>query len=376
MQSVAQGFLVYQLTGSEFALGIVSFIGTVPTLFLMLPAGAIIDRMDRRRLLVGTQSVMMILAFALAALAATNRLQIWHIALMAAILGVAQSFDAPARQAMAVEMVEDRRYLTNAIALNSTIFNLARVVGPAIGGAVLAALGAAWCFGLNGLSFVAVIIALALMRLPALAREVHVAPLMEQTLIGLRYVWRNVPIRTMIMILAMSSLFGSWYGVLLPAFAADVLHVGKIGLGALNVAVGVGALIGSLIMASLGSYRRKALIMSAGSVLFPIAALMMAWSRSFPLSLLSLAVIGLAFVSQNASINTLIQEMVPDELRGRVMAVYSLMFFGSTPFAALLAGSLAQALGPQTGTAIGAVIALAFALGVFILVPSLRKLEG
>jgi MFS family permease len=376
MQSVAQGWLVFQLTGSEFALGAVSFIGTIPTLFLMLPAGTIVDRVERRRLLVGTQSVMMTLAFILTALAATNRLQIWHIAVMAAILGVVQSFDAPARQAMAVEMVEDRRYLTNAIALNSTIFNLARIVGPAIGGAILAAIGAAWCFGLNGLSFVAVIIALLLMRMPVLKYEVRTAPIWEQTMIGLRYVWQNMPVRTMIMLLGMSSLFGSWYGVLLPAFAADVLNVGKIGLGALNVAVGVGALVGSLIVASLGQFQRKALLMAAGSIVFPVASLVMAWSRSFPLSLASLGVIGLAFVLQNASINTLIQQMVPDELRGRVMAVYSLMFFGSTPFASLLAGSLAQTLGTQLGTAIGAGIALAFALGVFIFVPSLRNLEG
>ena len=375
MQSVAQGWLVYQLSGSALALGAVSFIGTVPTLFLMLPGGAIVDRVPRRRLLLATQSVMMLLAFIMAALAATGKLQIWHIAVLAAILGIAQSFDAPARQALAVEMVEDRRYLSNAIALNSTIFNLARIVGPAIGGAVLAAVGAAWCFGLNGLSFVAVLIALLLMRLPATGTAVRTAPLLEQTMIGLRYVWENIPIRTMMLLVAVASLFGSSYAVLLPAFAANVLKVGEFGLGALNVAVGAGALVGSLIVASLGQSQRKPLLLTVGSLLFPFALLGMAASRSFPLSLVCLALIGVAVVMQNATINTLIQQMVPDELRGRVMAVYSLTFFGTAPFAALQAGGMAQAFGPQIGVAVGAVVTLLFALGVLIFVPSVRRLK-
>jgi MFS family permease len=375
MQSVAQGWLVYQLSGSALALGAVSFIGTVPTLFLMLPGGAIVDRVPRRRLLLATQSVMMLLAFIIAGLAATGKLQIWHIAVLAATMGIVQSFDAPARQALAVEMVEDRRYLSNAIALNSTIFNLARIVGPAIGGAVLAAAGAAWCFGLNGLSFVAVLIALLLMRLPASATEVRTAPLLEQTMIGLRYVWDNVPIRTMMLLVAVASLFGSSYAVLLPAFAANVLHVGEIGLGALNVAVGAGALVGSLIVASLGQSGRQPFLLTGGSLLLPLALLGMAASRSFPLSLACLALTGMAIVTQNATINTLIQQAVPDELRGRVMAVYSLTFFGTAPFAALQAGGLAQAFGPQIGVALGAVITLLFALGVMVFVPSVRRLN-
>ena len=376
MQSVAQGWLVYQLTGSEFALGAISFIGTLPTLFLMLPAGTIVDRTPRRQLLLVTQTIMMVLAFVLAGLAATHTLQIWHIGVLAVCLGLAQSFDAPARQAMAVEMVEDRRHLMNAIALNSTIFNLARVVGPAVGGAVLAALGAAWCFGLNGLTFLAVIVALFLMRLPDVRQEVRSAPLIEQTMIGLRYVWENPPIRMMILLLAVSALFGFSYAVLLPAFAADVLNVGEIGLGAMNAAVGVGALIGSLIVASLGHYRHKAFLMTAGSLIFPLGLLGLAVSGSFALSLGCLAVVGLAWVIQNATINTLIQQMVPDSLRGRVMAVYSLMFFGTAPFSALEAGSLAQAFGPRVGVGAGAVITLVFAIGILIAVPSLRKLEG
>lgn len=375
MQSVAQGWLVFQLTGSEFALGAISFIGTLPTLFLMLPAGALADRIPRKGVLLVTQTVMMLLAFILATLAATKTLQIWHIGVLAACLGIANSFDAPARQAMAVEMVEDRADLTNAIALNSMIFNLARVVGPAIGGAVLAAVGAAWCFALNGLSFVAVLVALLLMKLPQMRQEVRTDPLTLQVAEGVKYVWRTPVIRTATAIVAISSLFGFSYAVLLPAFAVDVLHVGEAGLGALNTAVGIGALFGSLIVASMTQVRRKGLLLTAGSILFPAALFIFAFSHSFWLSLAALCVIGVAFVAQNALSNTVIQTVVPDKLRGRVMAVYMLMFFGTTPFGSLQAGSIAQAFGLPAGVAVGAGLTLAFALFVFFTVPVLRRVE-
>ena len=375
MQSVAQGWLVFQLTGSEFALGAISFIGTLPTLFLMLPAGALADRIPRRHVLLITQTVMMLLAFILASLAATKVLQVWHIGVLAACLGIANSFDAPARQAMAVEMVEDRADLTNAIALNSTIFNLARVVGPAIGGAVLAALGAAWCFALNGLSFLAVLVALLMMKLPKLHQEVRTDPLTLQVAEGIKYVWQTPVIRTATAVVTVASLFGFSYAVLLPAYAVDVLHVGEAGLGAMNTAVGLGALVGSLIVASLTRFRRKGLLLTLGSILFPSLLMVFAFSRSTWLSLVALSMIGVAFVSQNAIANTVVQTVVPDKLRGRVMAVYMLMFFGTAPFASLQAGSIAQAFGPAAGVAVGAGITLIFALSVFIWVPSLRRIE-
>jgi MFS family permease len=376
MQSVAQGWLVYDLTGSKFALGAISFAGALPTLFLMLPAGALADRVPRRQVLLATQITMMILAFVLAALTATAVLQVWHVGLLAVGLGIANSFDAPARQALAVEMVEDRRDLMNAIALNSTIFNLARVVGPAVGGIVLAALGAAWCFALNGLSFLAVLVALLMMKLPSAPQEVRTDPLTTQIAAGIRYVLETPPVRTMTLLVAVSSLFGFSYAVLLPAFAVDMLHVGEAGLGGLNAATGVGALVGSLIVASMGSFHRKGLLLTAGSLIFPATLLFFAFSRSFWLSSALLSVIGLAFVTQNALCNTLIQSIVPDSLRGRVMGVYMLMFFGTTPFGALQAGTVAQALGPTMGVAVGAGITLAFAITVLFAAPSLRRQEG
>jgi MFS family permease len=376
MQWVAQGWLVYELTGSELALGGVSFFGNLPTLFLMLPAGAITDRMSRRTLLLLTQAVMTVQAFVMAFLAAIGALRVWHIAVLGAVLGLANSFDAPARLALTVDMVEDRRDLTNAVALNSSLFNMARIVGPAVGGFLLAGLGAAWCFALNGLSFLAVLIALWRMRFPKVVRAHQPEPLGRQIKAGLSYVAQHGTVRTMIGLVAVSSLFGFGYTTLMPAYAADVLHVGEAGLGTLNAVVGIGALLGSLMVASMGSFRRKGLILLAGSVLFPTAILVFALSRSFALSTVTLALLGFAFVTQTSMAQTLVQCIVPDALRGRVMSVFSYSFFGTAPFASLFAGAVAQAWGIPAGIGIGGGITLAFALLVLFAVPSLLRLES
>ncbi|MBC7228212.1 MAG: MFS transporter [Thermoflexales bacterium] len=374
MQSVAQGWVVYQITGSRFALGAISFASTIPTLFLMLPAGAVADRVSRRNLLIWTQTAMMLCAFILTALTATGVLQVWHVAVLAFALGVANSFDAPARQSLAVEMVEDRRDLMNAIALNSTMFNLGRVVGPAIGGVVLAALGPAWCFGLNGISFLAVIGALLGMRLPPRSASNPREPLVRQIAIGLRYVLSSAPVRTIVLLMAVSTLFGFSYSTLMPAYAVDVLRVGETGLGFLTTSVGIGALVSSLTVASLGHVRRKGRLLLAGSCLFPAALLGFAFSRSFPLSLALLAVAGFGFVLQNTTSNTVVQMLVPDHLRGRVMAVYTLTFFGTMPFGSLLVGSIAQVWGPTAGVAMGAAVTLACALWILLAQPAMLRL--
>ncbi len=376
MQNVAQGWLVYQMTGSEFALGAISFAGSLPTLFFMLPAGALADRFPRRRLMLITQTVMMTCAFALAALAATGILRVWHVGALALIAGVANSFDAPARQSLAVEMVEDRRDLMNAIAMNSLMFNLARVAGPAIAGVALAAVGPVLCFALNGLSFLAVLAALLAMHLPPLTYKPQTESLAIQVAAGLRYTWRSKPIRTIIMLLGVSSLFGLSYATLMPAYAVDVLHVGETGLGWLSTAVGLGALAGSLTLVSAGRLRRKGLLMTAGSLLFLGALIAFAMSRSLLLSMACLAVAGFGWVTQNATSNTLVQTLVTDELRGRVMGAYTLMFFGTSPFGSLLAGSLAQALGPTTAVLIGAGVTLMFAVGLLFGAPTLRQMEA
>jgi len=373
MQSVAQGWVVYELTSSKFLLGLVSFAGSIPTMFLMIPGGALADRIPKRRILLITQTAMMLQAAILATLALTERLQVWHVALLAFSLGVAQSFDAPTRQALAVEMVEDRRDLMSAIAMNSLMFNVARIVGPSVGGVVLALLGPAWCFYLNAFSFLAVLGALLLMRFPAGLSRLQAEPLRAQIGAGLHYIRRHVVVRSIIALAGVSSLFGFFHTILLPAFAVDRLQVGKTGLGLLQGTIGVGAVIGAVTVAALGRSRYKGLLLTAGSLLFPVAAIVFAHSVWFPLSLVCLALAGYGVVAQNASSNTLVQSIVPDKLRGRVMSVYTLMFFGTTPMGSLMAGSLAQGLGPAWAVTVGSGIALLFAAGVALAVPALRR---
>ncbi len=377
MQSVAQQYLVYYLTGSKLALGTVTFFGTLPTIFLMIPGGALADRVNKRRLLLLTQSAMMVLAFMYSLLAGTHVLQVWHIILLAIGLGFANSFDAPARQALAIDMVEDRRDLMNAIALNSTIFNLARVIGPTIGGILLAAVGPTWCFAMNGLSFLAVIFALTRMRMPTTVRkEATGEKLSKQVKEGLAYIVHQPLIRTIIILVAVASTFGTIYIILLAAYASDVLHDPERGLGFIQMSLGIGALIGSLIVASIGrsQHARKALIF--GSIFFPLAVLAFSLTRSLWSALVVLPMVGFGLVTQNATCNTVIQATVPDELRGRVMAVYMLMFFGTTPLSSLIAGTLGQALGVNWAIGIGGAITLVSSLFLIVTVPALRKMES
>jgi len=373
MQSVAQGWLVYEISGSSLALGSIAFLGTLPTLFLMLPAGAIADRVPKQRILLVTQSVMMLCAFVLTYLAAVGMVQVWHIATLAVILGIAQSFDAPCRQSMTVEMVEDRQDLASAIALNSMMFNMARIVGPAVGGLILATLGAVWCFGINGATFLAVLAALALMRFPTSPKPAKRLQLITEIKVGVSFAWHNTSVRSIIIVAGSAAMFGMTYSVLLPAIAADVLHVGEAGLGYLATSVGVGALAGSVTLASLGSRVRKGLLLTVGNLCLPIGLLLFAFSSTLPLAMVSLVLVGWAWITQNATANTLVQLLVPDEIRGRVMALYMLVLFGSGPFNSALAGILGQAIGAGPAIAIGAVVTLIFGIAVAFGSPSLRR---
>jgi MFS family permease len=373
MQSVAQGWLVYQLTGSKFALGTISFAGTLPTLFLMLPGGVVADRLPKRRLMIATQASMMFCALALAVLAWTGALQVWHIAVLAFLLGVANSFDAPARLAIVTELVDDREDMHNAIALNAMMFNMARVIGPAVGGLVLAAAGAALCFALNAASFLAVLIALLLMVLPndkgrPSSRNV-VADIRE----GIRFIARHPVIRPIILLVGAASLFAFSYAVLLPAYATDVLKTDEAGFGVMNTAVGLGALLGSFGVASLSRSGNRGAMLTIGSVLFPLALIGLAVARTLPVALALLFLVGLGFVTQNVQANTIVQSLAPDELRGRVTSVYSLMFFGTAPFGSLLAGAVAQAIGSSLAIALSAGVSLLFALGVVFFAPQVRR---
>lgn len=373
MQNVAQSWLVYELTQSPLYLGIVSFASALPTLLFSLGAGVLVDRVPKRRLLLTTQTWAMLLAFILAADVFSGFVQAWHIVILSFLLGTVNAFDAPARQAFTVEMVE-REDLMNAIALNSSIFNGARVIGPTLAGITLAALGPAWCFFLNGVSFIAVIVGLALMRVKPFVPEAHQHSAFAQLREGLGYIWHTQNVRTLIAMVAVSSVFGVGYMALLPAFARDILHQGATGLGLMSASVGTGALTGALVLASLGNYRRKGMLLTAGNLLLPLMVLLFAFSRVFPLSLLILVAAGWSFMVQNATANTLIQTTVPDRLRGRVMSVHTLAFMGLFPLGSLLAGTVAERFGVPIGAMFGGTIALA--LGLFWLwrAPYVRKL--
>jgi MFS family permease len=374
MQNTAQGFLNFELTQSPAYLGYVGFAAGVPSWLFMLYGGVIADRVSRRNLLLITQIAMMLLAFALAALTFLGWVQPWHIVVLALALGVATAFDAPARQAFVVEMV-DREDLTNAIALNSSMFNLATVVGPAVSGLVYAWLGPAWCFTLNGLSFLAVIVALMLMRLTGKAAPRRATAALDDLKEGLRYVISAPIIRTLIIIAAVISLFGFAFMTLVPAWAVKILGGDATTNGWLLTARGIGALSGALMIASLGRFKGKGKLLTIGMFTFPLMLLVFSMVRSLPLSLLAMVGTGWGFMVLFNMENTLIQMLVPDQLRGRVVSIYTLSFFGLMPLGALFTGWLAEAIGEQATVFLSGVICLVFAVWLWIRMPALRAVE-
>ncbi len=374
MQTTAQGYLVFELTHSTSYLGYVGFAAGLPSWLFMLLGGVVADRLPRRTVLVLTQTAMMGLALVLAFLVATDRVVPWHIVALALALGVATAFDAPARQSFVVELVE-REDLTNAIALNSTMFNSAVVLGPAIGAAVYALLGPAWCFALNGLSFLAVIAALARIKVEVPRSRGDPDSPLRQIRTGLRYTAMDPTIRTLIANLGLMSLLGIGLLALLPAWSVNILHGDVRTNGLLLSARGLGALVGSLMIASLAHRTRRGSIWTLGSLLMPAMLALFGFSRWLPLSLVAMTGVGWSFMTQANTSNALVQSIVPDELRGRVMSVYMLVFFGAMPLGALFAGQMAAQLG-ETWTVLvnTAVLALAAAY-LYVRLPFLRQLQ-
>jgi MFS family permease len=370
MQNIAQAWLVYRLTGSSLLLGIVGFASQIPVFILAPIGGAVADRHNRHRVVIGTQTASMVLAFFLAALTLGRVVQVWHIMVLAALLGVVNAFDIPARQAFIVEMV-GKEDLMNAIALNSSMFNGARIIGPAIAGVLVASIGEGWCFFANAVSYIAVIVGLLLMQVERVRRVLESSPL-EHIIEGFRFVRRTMPIRDLLLLLGLVSLVGMPYSVLMPIFADKILHSGARGLGILMGASGVGALIGALMLAAKSGVRGLGRWVAVSTAAFGITLILFSWSRLLWLSSLMLVPVGLAMMVQMASSNTLIQAMVPDELRGRVMAVYSMMFMGMAPLGALFAGVLADRMGAPLTLSIGAVACLAGAAVFWQRLPALR----
>ncbi|MGA3212422.1 MAG: MFS transporter [Terriglobales bacterium] len=354
MQSVAQSWLVYRLTGSAVLLGAVSFSAQFPV-FLVAPLGGIIaDRHNRRRVVIGTQTVSMILAGILACLTLSNRIQVWHIFILSALLGSVNAIDIPTRQAFLVDMV-GREDLMNAIALNSSMFNGARIVGPAIAGILVAAIGEGWCFFANSVSFIAVIAGLFLMKIKSAAIGGTAQSPLENIKEGFRFAWNARPVRALLLLLGLVSLVGMPYAVLMPIFAGQILHGGARGLGILMGATGVGALLGALTLAAKRNLQGLGRWITIAAAAFGASMILFASSRIFWLSVALLVPLGFSMMLQMSSSNTLIQSMVPDRLRGRVMSVYSMMFMGMAPFGALFAGFVARVLGAPLTLAIGGV---------------------
>jgi MFS family permease len=356
MQSVAQSWLVYRLTGSSVLLGTVGFASQFPVFVLAPIGGTIADRHNRHRLVIATQVASMILAFVLAALTLANRIQVWHVFVLAALLGAVNAFDIPSRQSFIVDMV-GKEDLMNAIALNSSMFNGARIVGPAIAGILVASIGEGWCFFANAVSYLAVIAGLLMMRIECPRRMTTESPL--ATMIeGFRWVAGAAPIRALLLLLGLLSLVAMPYAVLMPIFADRILHAGARGLGLLMGFSGVGALAGALLLAAKTGLRGLGRWIVIATAAFGISLILFSWSRTLWLSALLLVPVGMALMVEMAASNTLIQSMVPDELRGRVMAVYSMMFMGMAPFGALFAGAIADRIGAPLTVSVGAVACL------------------
>jgi len=359
MQNLAQARLVYSLTGSSVLLGGVSFAGQIPIFFLAPVGGIVADRYSRRRVVIGTQTASMLLAFALAALTLTGRVHVWHVFVLASLLGVVNAFDIPARQSFQVEMV-GKADLMNAIALNSSMFNASRIIGPAIAGILVAAIGEGWCFFANAVSYIAVIAGLLLMNVEERERVATGESPLADVVEGFRFVTRNTPVHAILMLLGVVSLTGMPYAVLMPIFADRILHGGPRALGWLMGCAGVGAVAGALRLASRTELKGLGRWLPLASFAFGATLIGFAWSRVFWISACILVPVGYTMMIEMASSNTLVQSMVPDELRGRVMSVYSMVFMGMAPFGALLAGVVAGRVGaPWTVTGSGIICMIA-----------------
>ncbi len=387
MQTVAQSWLVYRLTGSGLKLGAVGFASQIPV-FLIAPIGGIVaDRSNRKHVVIGTQVASMLLAFVLAALTLTHAIdhRVWLIFVLAALLGVVNAFDIPGRQSFLVDMV-GKEDLMNAIALNSSMFNGARVIGPAVAGVLVARLGEGWCFFANGVSYIAVIAGLTMMNVHAPARASANTSPWEHILEGFQFVNRTAPIRALMILLGLVSLAGMPYVVLMPLFADKILRgggqefaaligshdLGAVRLGILMGAAGVGALLGALTLAVRSGVKGLGTWVSTCCAGFGISLMLFSFSRSFWLSVFLLLPVGYFVMLQMASSNTLIQVMVPDALRGRAMAVYSMMFMGMAPIGALLGGALSDRLGAPLTVAIGGLASVMGAWWFSVQLPKIR----
>ena len=357
MQTIAEAWLIYRLTGSSVLLGLLGFVSQIP-IFLLSPIGGLAaDRWPRRRVVIATQVASMLLGFTLAALTLTGRIRVWEIISLATLLGVVNAFDVPARQSFLIEMV-GREDLLNAIALNSSMFNGARVAGPAVAGLLVARIGEGWCFFANGVSYFAVLAGLLMMHIEhSLVAHDGSTPI-EKLREGLRFVRRAVPIRTLLLLLGLVSFTALPFSVLMPIFADRILHGGATAYGNLMLAVGLGAMFGALVLATRQELRGLGNLVAYSAIGLGVSLTLFSASRWFWASFAALAMAGFTMMMQFTSTNTLIQAMVPDQLRGRVMSLYSMMFLGMSPLGSLVAGKMAEHIGAPITVALGGLTSL------------------
>jgi MFS family permease len=349
MQQIAISWLVYRLTDSAFLLGFVGFAGQVPTFLLTSVAGVFADRWDRRKLLILTQMLAMFQAFLLAFLTYMGHIAVWHLVILSVFLGLINALDIPVRQSFVIDLVENKDDLGNAIALNSVMFNGARLVGPSIAGLLISIVGEATCFFLNGISFLAIVIALLAMNVPERKRESEPLPFFQRLRDGFRYTFGFAPTRYIILLLGLVSLMGMPYLVLMPIFARDILHGGPHTLGFLMGASGIGALIGALYLASRKTVLGLGRLIVISSSAFGLGLIVFSASRYIQLSLCMMLLIGFGMIVHMASSNTILQTIVDEDKRGRIMSFYAMAFMGMAPFGSLMAGGLASKIGaPNT----------------------------
>jgi MFS family permease len=372
---VATSWLIYRLTGSELLLGVAGFAGQIPTLIITPFAGVLVDRVDRRRMLVITQAASLAQSAALAWLTLAGQITVPQIILLQALQGVINAFDTPARQAFVSEMVDDRRDLPNAIALNSSMVNGSRIIGPSIGGLLIAAAGEGWCFAIDSVSYLGVIASLMAMRVPARAGHgMSEMRVLDELHHGWRYILGSVPIRTALVLVAIISTAGTPYTVLMPAIAARELAGGPNTLGILMAASGVGALTGALYLASRESVLGLGRVIIHATLLFGAGLIGFSMARSIPVACVLLALAGAGFMMQLAATNTFLQTIVEERLRGRVMSFYTMAFFGTVPIGSLIGGAVAERVGAPLTVALSGIVCLSAGAWFASRLPVIRAL--
>jgi MFS family permease len=374
MQIIAQGWLVYEISRSEWMLGIVAFASAIPAIVVSPWGGVLVDRVPKRSILLVTQVASMVLAFILAALVLTNVVEVWHVIVLAALTGLVNAIDAPARQALTPDLITDRKELPNAIALNAMVFNGARVIGPAFGGVLLVTVGAGWCFFFNGVSFLAVIISLLMMQFPKMQKITNQPSPFAQLKSGAAYIRQDRSIMGIMVLSTALCLFGVSFTTVLPAYVDKVLLASESAYANLTAAQGIGAVLGAILLATYANEVKRGWVVTAATIYFPIALIALAFTTHYWLAMGLMFILGVGFISQFNQLNVLLQLHVDNAMRGRVMSLYTLTFFGVSPFGNLLMGYWSEAWGVTPAIAVSAGIALVCAIVIHYAVPEIRKM--